>query len=76
MHSRSVYTWYDFLGDVGGLNSTLWTFCIVLVSIKNTVFGSALSRYLIASLFKITNENTIKTHDLNQLSPRRKVRLR
>ena len=61
VHSRTVYTFYDLMGDVGGLSSTLWTFCAYLVAISNALFGSGLAKFLTAELFKVTKEDTIKS---------------
>ena len=64
VHARTVYTFYDLLGDVGGLSSTLWMISAYVVSISNALFGSGLSKFLTAEIFKITREETIKPNDI------------
>ena len=64
VHARTVYTFYDLLGDVGGLSSTLWMISAYVVAISNALFGSGLSKFLTAEIFKITREETIKPNDI------------
>lgn len=51
-HSRSVYTLWDMLGDIGGLFGILQLFARHLLSLIATVFGSGVDRYLTSKLFK------------------------
>ena len=50
---RSVYTFWDFLGEVGGLYGILLVFGNFLVYIFNTISGSSLNMFLHAKLFAL-----------------------
>ena len=51
-HVRHVYSFLDFLGDVGGLFDMLKIVGEVLVSGVTLLAGSGLNRFIIASMFK------------------------
>ena len=51
-HTRSIYTMWDFLGDVGGLFDMLRLLAEPLVKMFSVIFGSRLDRFLLAALFK------------------------
>ena len=52
-HFRSIYTFWDLLGDVGGLLDMLILLGAPVLSVSSFVFGSGLEAFLIESLFKI-----------------------
>ena len=52
-HSRSIYTFWDFLGDVGGLFGMLQSFAFPLVGFCSLLLNTGLEQYLITSLFKV-----------------------
>ena len=51
IHSRSVYTFLDFLGDIGGLLDMLIQLASFLWTVAFAVSGSELTRFLISALF-------------------------
>ena len=50
-HSRSIYTFLDLLGDIGGLLDGLKGICSVLISIYFYLFGNPIHSYLLKALF-------------------------
>ena len=52
-HTRSIYTIWDLLGDVGGLFDMLKIIGSPLVSFLSFVVGSGLEIHLIQLLFKV-----------------------
>ena len=52
-YSRSIYTFWDFLGDVGGLYGILLELAYPILWASSLVFGSNLDKFLIESLFKL-----------------------
>ena len=50
--SRTVYTIFDLLGDVGGLFESLKILSKLLFICMHLLFGSNLNRYLVFHLFK------------------------
>ena len=53
LYSRSIYTIWDFLGDVGGLFDMIRLLAAPLVSLSSAILGTGLHRYLISALFKV-----------------------
>ena len=51
-HYRSIYTFWDLLGDVGGLIDMLILLATPIISVSTFVFGSGLETSIIQSLFK------------------------
>ena len=51
-HHRSIYTFLDFLGDVGGLLDGLKLIGGLLVSAYTFIVGNPLNAYLVNALFK------------------------
>ena len=47
LHSRSIYSVWDFLGDIGGLFDMLKLLAEPILAITTTILGSGLDRYLI-----------------------------
>lgn len=47
-YQRSIYTFLDFLGDIGGL---LDAFKLLGAALINLIYGSSLSNYLLTNLF-------------------------
>ena len=52
-YSRSVFTFWDFLGDVGGLYDMLILIGGQLVALIQFAVGSGLNRFLIRHLFTV-----------------------
>ena len=52
IHERRIYTFWEFLSDVGGLNEWLSVCGYYFVIVFNYVCGSGLSRHLFSQLFK------------------------
>ena len=50
-HNRSVYTFLDYLGDVGGLFDALKGIFSLVVTFYFSLFGSPLKEFLLKSLF-------------------------
>ena len=53
---RQVYSFWDYIGDIGGLNDFLQVVGGILISISTSFRGSGLTRYLIERLFYIEKE--------------------
>ena len=49
---RSIYSFFDFLGDVGGLLDLFLRFAQFLVTLTAWLVGNDLTLFLISSLFK------------------------
>ena len=52
LYNRTIYGFFDFLADVGGLSDMLFQIGGVFLSIISSIMGSKLNRLLIANLFK------------------------
>ena len=52
-YSRSIYSVFDLLGDVGGLYSILLDIGAIIAMIPAFVFGSSLDRFLRSEIFNI-----------------------
>ena len=63
MYKRSIYTFFDWLGDVGGLLDALRLIGVVLMAFYTLIMGNPLSGYLVNSLFKRGKE--VVTHKDN-----------
>ena len=50
-HSRSIYSFLDLLGDVGGLFDALTGIFSLVVSLSFSVFGNPLNAYLLKAVF-------------------------
>ena len=50
-YTRSIYTFWDFLGDVGGLFDMLKLITEVLIGFITMIYGSELDRVLVQSVF-------------------------
>ena len=55
-HTRVVYTFWDFLSDIGGLFDSLKYIVIPIISLVHAVLGNQLDRYLISRLLKFEVE--------------------
>ena len=53
VHKRSVFSFWDFLGDVGGLYDMLILIGGWAVSIIHMLTGSGLERHIIRNLFSV-----------------------
>ena len=51
IHSRSIYTALDLLGDVGGLFDALKGISTFVVVLYFQIFGSPIDEYLLKSIF-------------------------
>ena len=61
---RKIYSFWDFLGDVGGLNDILTLIGGCIVSLVQMFTGSGLNRYIFKKLFMF--EETGKKKQLNK----------
>ena len=52
IHSRAIYSVWDFLGDVGGLFDMLKIIAEPIVALSTAMLGSGLDRYLVQALFR------------------------
>ena len=52
-HKRSIYTFWDFLGDVGGLFDMLKILAKPVLVIAHVLLGTGLDQYLLSSIFKV-----------------------
>ena len=52
-HERSIYTFWDFLGDIGGLFSILQQLASPVLLLVSLVTGSGLQNFLIESIFRV-----------------------
>ena len=52
-HSRSIYTYWDFLGDVGGLFGILQSLAYPLIALSSLLLNTGIDQFLIESLFKV-----------------------
>ena len=57
-HDRSVYTFLDLLGDVGGLFDALKGIFSILITFYFYIFGDPLHSFLLKSLFFRNSGNT------------------
>ena len=62
-HSRSIYTFLDLLGDIGGLLDGLKGISSVLISFYFYLFGDPIHSYLLKALFL---QNPQATEELNK----------
>ena len=60
-HKRSVYTFLEFLGDLGGLFGVLAGIMSYIVAIYFKIFGEPIQEYLLKSLFM--KNDTVDTAD-------------
>ena len=51
MHSRSIYTFWDLLGDIGGLFDMLRLIIKPLITLVSLAFGTGLETYLVQAIF-------------------------
>ena len=69
--SRAVFSFWDFLGDVGGLYDMLILIGGQIVALIQLVIGSGLNRFLIRNLFQVDkNVKTIQPHQSTTLVER------
>ena len=66
VHSRAVYTFWDLMGDVGGLHDALVIFASWVMSISTFFAGSGLDRYLVSNLFKVEPKE-IQSSQISQI---------
>ena len=58
-----MFTFFDALGDIGGLRDVLFLIGQLLVTLYGLVFGSRLDMYLISNLFKFEREGRESKED-------------
>ena len=56
-HSRSIYTVWDFAGDVGGLFDMLKLIGEVLISLMTMIFGSSLNKHMLEKLYRLDKQS-------------------
>ena len=59
-YHREVYTIWDFLGDIGGLNDILPVIGAFIVGFARVLTGSELKRFIFKNLFKIRPESSTR----------------
>ena len=72
--NRTVYTFWDVMGDLGGLYDALKLLVGIFVSITSTLTGSSLSRFLISKIFKFDRKkkrSTVEENPLTQIKKRK-----
>ena len=57
-HDRSIYTFLDLLGDIGGLFDALKGIFSILITLNFYIFGDPLHSFLLKSLFYKNFEST------------------
>ena len=65
---RSVYTIWDYFGDIGGFNDFMRAVGSIIMSILTTLKGSSLDQFLIRQLFyreRITKNNKVRRTPAN-----------
>ena len=50
-HKRSIYTFWDMFGDIGGLKEIAFIFASIIIGMKAFIFGSGLDQFLLTKLF-------------------------
>ena len=70
-HKRTIYTVWDWLGDIGGLFDMLKLLAKPMLKFYSLIFGSGLEAFLIKSLFKVQRKVNDKTNALNLIKKRR-----
>ena len=58
LHKRSIYTFWDFLADVGGLYDMLIVIGGWAMTIIQTFAGSGLSRYIVNRVFYVERKKS------------------
>ena len=56
VQQRTVYTFWDLTGDMGGLFDALKIIAGLFISAASALTGSNLDRFLISKLFKLTRK--------------------
>ena len=70
-YRRSIYTVWDFLGDVGGLYDMLKLLAQPVLAFSSLLLGSGLDQYLVESIFKVQKKMR-GDHRLSDFIRRRK----
>ena len=70
-HKRSIYSFFDLLGDLGGLFDALTRISSLIVIILFKIFGNPLDEYLLENLF-LRNPKQKSDTDEPKLSNNRK----
>ena len=71
LHSRSIYTVWDFLGDVGGLFDMIRLLTQPIVTLSSALLGTGLHRFLISALFKIERRQKPEEHFITHIRKRK-----
>ena len=66
MYKRSIYTFFDWLGDVGGLMDALRLIGQFLMTLYTLIIGNPLSAFLVSSLFKRGRNIKARKRNLNR----------
>ena len=62
---RSVYTFWDLLGDIGGLIGSLSFLGAIHLSFVEFIIGSRMNQFITAQMFKIGRKQTGQQFNLN-----------
>ena len=62
MHTRQVFSFWDFLADVGGLYDMLFILGGAVVSVFQLLTGSPMNRFIIKHLFKVERKKQSNVH--------------
>ena len=82
-HKRSIYNFFDLLGDIGGLFDALKIISGFLISLNFAVFGDPMNQFLLQALFLRQKRNPNRepahpkdTDRVSELRGRNSFRLR
>ena len=73
-YTRSIYTVWDLLGDIGGLFDMMKQIASPLISFLSFILGSGLETHLIQLLFKVQKKHADKTSILSFIKNRKPFR--
>ena len=65
MHTRQVFSFWDFLADVGGLYDMLLILGGAVVSVFRLLTGSPMNRFIIKHLFKVERKKQSSSHSMD-----------
>ena len=72
-HTRTVYSLWDVLSDIGGLFEILQYMAKTIVTLVSTLTGNQLNRFLIGSLLKFESKSrskNVKTQTMSDIKRR------
>ena len=71
-HNRSIYTLWDFFGDVGGLFDMLKLISQTLLSFVYSIIGSGLDKFLLERLFTLDKKRNRYANNQNESIQKKK----